>query len=858
MRRKNFACAALLLFGTIAAALQAPAESAHLTSPTEAFGFAPGADRKLADWKELTAYYQKLAGESDRIRYQELGKTTEGRPFLALTISSPENLQHLEEYKSITRQLSDPRATSPEAAKALVARGKMILVVTCNVHSTEIASSQSAAEFAYRLANGNTPEIQDILNNVILVLVPSLNPDGEQLVADWYRKYLGTPYEGSSPVVLWNKYVGHDDNRDWYAFTQQESKLLVTGVLNVFHPQVLYDLHQMSPYGPRLFLPPWVDPIDPNVDPLLESSMNALGMNTALEVQQGGRKGVLVDGVYDLWSPARCYMCYHNTLRVLTESASANLASPIDIPFAKLDKGIGYDAKVRRWNFPDPWMGGTWRMSDIVDYQIAAFFSIARNAADYRERYLQNFYTIASHSLKPEDAPYAYVLPAEQRDRAATARLVNTLRLGEVEIERATAPFAAGGKQYASGSYIVPLAQPYGRWAKTLLEVQHYPEIAQYPGGPLQRPYDVTAQTLPMLFGVGADAVAQPFQASTEPVREDAAARGSVAGDGRHGYLFADQTNSSLYALFALLSKHVRAYRLTGAGYTPGAIYLPRQPGLEAALREVAGRFAVTVQPAASAPGGSALAVTLPRIALYQSWVPSMDEGWTRWIFDTNGIPYTRVVDADIRKGALGQRFDALVLPDNAPLAITEGSRGRGAESGPPVPPEYTGGLGPDGVASLHEFVSGGGTVIALNKASGVYAGKDTAAVTDMVEGVPAKNFYIPGSILSVTLDPANPIDFGMPATTPIFFEQSPVFKVSGEAKSAATYAGDHPLLSGWLLGGSYLAGKSALVEEPVGKGRLVLFGFRPQYRGQSEATYPLLFNALLLSSSRPAVLGKQ
>src|SRR3984957_12047949 len=435
MRKLVALLIALISVGTAAA-------QERITSPEKAFGFKLGTDRKLADWIQLTAYYKRLAHGSARVRYEEIGKTTEGRPFVTVTISSAENIAHLEEYRKIQAQLADPRVTSAEQAKGVIAQGKTVLVVTCNIHSSEIASSQSCAEFAYLLATGAGPESQSILQNVIVVIVPSLNPDGQQLVVDWYKKYLGTPYEGNSPVVIWHHYTGHDDNRDWYSFTQKETRLTVDKVLNAYHPQILYDLHQMGSEGPRIYLPPWVDPIDPNVDPLLQQSMNALGASAAIEVAQG-RQGVLIHGVYDLWSPARCYMCYHDTLRILTESASVNIASPIEIPFDKLDKGIGYDAKVAAWNFPDPWKGGTWRLSDIVDYQIDAFFSIANNAAVYRERYLNNFYQIGLRAINQPSGPFAYVIPAEQTDPATTARLINTLRTGAVEVEKADAAFDA-------------------------------------------------------------------------------------------------------------------------------------------------------------------------------------------------------------------------------------------------------------------------------------------------------------------------------------------------------------------------------------------------------------------------------
>ncbi len=850
--KKAVLLAAVLLTSSFASAQQA------ITSPEQAFGFKPGTDRKLADWVQLTTYFKTLSTQSDRIRYEEVGKTTEGRPFVTVTISSAQNMAHLEDYRKIQAALADPRVTTEEQAKDLIARGKTVLVVTCNIHSTEIASSQSASEFAYRLATGDTPEIKAILDNVIIVLVPSLNPDGQQLVTDWYKKYLGTPYEGSSPVVIWHHYTGHDDNRDWAGFTQVETQLAVKKVINPWHPQILYDIHQMGSNGPRIYLPPWVDPIDPNVDPLLVSSMNALGTNAALEISETGKKGVLIHGVYDFWSPLRDYIALHNGLRILTESASVNIASPIDIPFAKLDRGIGYDAKVAAWNFPDPWKGGHWTLGDIVSYQLDAFFSIAHDAAIHRERYLSDYYKVGQHAIHPASTvPYAYILPAGQTDPASVARLVNILRTGDNEVEQASSNFDAEGKHYAKGSYIVRLGQPYGNFAKTLLEVQDYPNIAEYPGGPLQRPYDVTAQTLPLLFGVTANPVQKKFEAATTEVSAAKPEAGRFTkASGAQGYLIADTSNSGLYALFALLKDGVQVYRLTGPGNDPGTIYIPQQKGIDARLTALAQSFPVEIRPAASAPAGTALAVHLPRIALYQSWVPSMDEGWTRWIFDQNAIPYTRVVDADIRKGNLNQRFDVVILPDNAARAITSGRSGFGGErGGPEVPPEFKGGLGDSGVASLQSFTQAGGTIVALNNASQVYTKKDSPVV-NATEAIDKKDFYIPGSILQVSVDNTNPIAFGSTPTVPIFFELSPSFKLSGEAKSVATYEKDNPLLSGWILGGKYLRGTSALVEEPVGKGRVILFGFRPQYRALSEVTYKFFFNALLYSSSSPASLN--
>jgi hypothetical protein len=840
--------------------------AAQVTSPLQAFGFEPGTDRKLADWKDLTGYFQKVAAESDRVKYQEIGKTMEGRPFVLLTVSSPENLAHLAEYKEIVTKLSDPRTTSPEEAKTLIAKGKTVMIITFNIHSTEIASSQTAASFLYRMATSNDPAVLNVLNNVILLLVPSQNPDGEQMVVDWYKKTLGKPSEGTAPPYLYAKYVGHDDNRDWVGLTQLET-LHTAQVINEWHPQILYDLHQQGADAPRLFLPPWVDPIDPNVDPLLVYSMNALGMRTAHDVASTGKTGILTHGVYDFWSPLRDYISLHNGLRILTESASANIASPIDVPFSKLGTGIGYDAKVTAWNYPDPWKGGTWHMGDIVSYQMDALASLTNSAATDRVQFLSDFYTVSEHAVHPAAGPYAYVFSPEQTDPAMAVKLAKTLFDAGVEVQQAAAPFQAGGKSFPVNTYIVELDQPYRAFAKTVLERQKYPDIREYPGGPPQRPYDVTGTTLPLFYGVDAVAVAEKFRVQATKLTAVTPIVGNVEpGPSKHGYLLADSGNASLYALFALLGEGVKAYRLTGAGYSPGTIYVPEQPGFAAKVEAAAKRFGVTFRPSAASVAGTALAVTLPRVGLYKSYVAALDEGWTRWVLDTNGVPYKSIYDSDIRKGNLNAQFDAIVLPDNRPQSILTGLGAPGARSesdegkGPSYAKEYLGGLGPEGAAALRAFVEAGGTLITDNKASGVYASLfrntgDNPSFINALQGVPPKEFYCPGSQLEIAVDTANPIAFGSTPTVPVFFETGPTFKLSGDAKAVGRYTTENPLLSGWILGGKYLNGTAAIAEVPTGKGRIIAFGFIPMYRGLSDATYKFLLNAMLYSTSTPAKL---
>lgn len=822
--------------------------ASKVVSPREQFGFEIGEDRKLADWAQLTAYFNLLGRQSDRVKVQELGKTTEGRPFLLVTISSPQNLSRLEEYRQIQLRLSDPRVTSEPEAQKLIARGKTILAITCNIHSTEIASSQTAAEFAWRMATSDSPETREILEDTIILLVPSVNPDGQQLVVDWYKKYLGTPYEGTGPVALYHKYVGHDNNRDWYSFTQVETRLTVEKVLNAWRPQIVYDVHQQGASGARIFLPPWIDPIDPNVDPILVQSMDALGTNAALDLTAAGKTGVNHNGTYDLWSPGRPqYMLYHAGLRILSESASARIATPIEIPAERLKSPRGGEDFTRSsWNFAEPWPGGTWRLKDIVEYQLIVFNSIAQHSARYRERYLRNFYQIGKNIVGRKDWPYAFVIPAEQKDPHTTARLLETLRFGLVEVEKAAEPFEADGKRFSAGSYVVRLRQPYGGWAKTLLERQVYPDLKLYPGGPPKRPYDVTAQTLSLLFDVNVETVKAPFSAGklarVDVIPQPAGSVTDVAST--KGYRIAARTNSEILALFDLLAQGAQIRRNTQGAY----VNAPRST-----VEAVARLRGVQVSAVAEASFQDGLVLKAPRVGIYKGFAQSVDEGWTRWIFENAKLPYQTVTEADIKKGDLNSRYDAIILPDQPARAILQGNaarRGGDGEVGDAIPPEFIGGIGDDGLGKLKEFARQGGTIIALNNAALLVTANFEGAPKDVLGGVAEKDFYCPGSILRVSLDTNHPIAYGADKESPIFFERSPAFTEVAGAKAVAKYAADDPLLSGWLLGGSKLKGTSALTEVPVGRGRVILFGFRPQYRAQSEVTYKLLFNSLLYASA--------
>ncbi|MCS6816838.1 MAG: M14 family metallopeptidase [Blastocatellia bacterium] len=816
-------------------------------SPREYLGFDIGEDRRLASWPQIVEYFRRLDEASDRMSVVELGRSTEGRPFIMAIISAPSTLARLEEYRQIQKRLADPRGLSESDARALIERGKVVVLITCNIHSTEVASAQTAVEFAWRMVTEDSPRVREILENVILLLIPSLNPDGNQMVYEWYQRTLGTPYEGTSPPWLYHKYVGHDNNRDWYMFTQVETRLTVEKAHNAWHPQIVYDVHQMGALEARIFTPPWIDPIEPNIDPILVQGMNWLGMKMAADLTAEGKKGVVVNAIYDLWTPARCYQCYHGGLRILTESASVRIASPIEIPFERLRGGRGYDAQRPSWNFPEPWPGGIWRLRDIVDYQLSAFFSLLQTAARHRDHFLWNFYRVGKRAVERKEPPFAFIIPPEQRDPAAARKLIEVLRFGLVEVWRARAAFEADGRTFPAGSLIIPLAQPYGAFAKALLERQRYPDLREYPGGPPKRPYDVTAHTLPLLMGVNVVEITRPFSVPWEPVdRVEEPGGQIVGGKSPHGYVIRPEGHREIAALFDLLKRGGRVYRLVdAAAFPPGTAFIPA--GQEALLEETARRFSISVQAVRERPRGAVLELRMPRVGLYRSYVPSMDEGWTRWVFDQFGIPYENVYDRDIRAGDLRRRFDAIILPDQPLRTILEGHRPG------TMPEEYTGGIGEIGVANLRRFAEDGGSVIAFNQASEVILRGMQPQVRDVLAGVSEREFYGPGSILKAEFDPAHPVAFGMERETGIWFEEGPAFEVSGSAIVIARYPAGDPLLSGWLLGGERLSGKAALVEVPIGRGRAILFGFRPQYRGQSYATFKTLFNAVLYAASERA-----
>jgi len=753
----------------VAFALACPLAGQSVPTPLEHFGFELGSDRKLADWDQLTSYYEKLAQTSRRVTLDTLGPTTQGRPFLMLTVTSEENQAHIDELHEIQMKLADPRRVSGEAElQRLFDEGRTVVLITHQIHSTEVGGGQTAARMLYTLASSDDPQIRRILDNVILLDVPSLNPDGLDWVSEWYMDKVGTEYEGAPMPWLYHAYVGHDNNRDWYAFTQMETQLTVTKAHNAWHPQIVHDIHQMGPTGARIFFPPYIEPWEPNIDPALTSAVNQLGSYMAAEWTGKGMSGAVTTGQYDAFTPARAYQHYHGGARILSETASARIATPVQIDPSRLGPSRGYDSSKRSWNFPDPWEGGEWGLPDIVDYMEAGAMALLDNAAANRRFWLENFYGVNKRAVAGWDEwPAAWVIPAGQANQEGVNYVLRILTMGDVEVHRAGRAFTADGISFPAGSFVIPMNQPYASFANTMLEVQHYPDLRQYPGGPPARPYDVTAHTLPYLMDIDAVAVESSV---TVPLSE------------------AMPIQDWTWELPA---------RLEGA--------------------------------------------EAPRVGVLKSWQEPMEGGWTRWVFDQHDLAYDTLKDADVRAGGLEDRYDVIVLQSQSAQSITNGYPvGR-------LPAEYTGGLGDEGTKALADFVREGGRLITIERSIDFAVELFDLGLGNAVDGIPGQDFYIPGSILRLELEGGSDITEGLdPESIAWYSRGSRAFDVQDpEIEVIARYGSGDPLLSGWVLGGEKVAGKPAIVEARVGEGSVVLFGFQPNYRAQTVATWPLLFNAL-------------
>ncbi len=860
MRKKLFLFSLLLLFII-------PIFITAQTPPEEFLGHKVGADRKLADYNQIQAYFQKLDQESEKIKVLTIGKTTLNKPLIMAVITSEENMSKLKTYQEITKKLRDARGLSAEKASQLSKDGKVIVLITCNIHSTEIASAQMSMEFAYNLVTGKTPfDADKVLEDVIVLLVPSTNPDGEQMVTDWYRKYVGTEFEGCRMPWLYHHYAGHDDNRDWYMFNLTETKAVTKVLYHDWIPQVHIDEHQMGSTGARLFLPPFMNPPTPNVHPLIWRGVALLGTNMAYDLQKNGFSGVVYDRSFTGWWIGACddTSWLHNNIGLLSEMASVRMASPIYVDPTELP-----DSYVEKhMQFPDPWPGGWWRLRDIVEYELVLSMSLVKTAYLHKEDFLYNFYKMCKDSIeiREEGQPFAFVIPKKQHDYPTTLKMLDILMLGGVEIHQAKEDFTADGRIYHSGSFVALMSQPYRPYAQALLEKQKYPDIRQYPDGPPVPPYDNAGWTLPLQMGVACKQIQKPFKTNLVKLDKVPYTQITPPKETASYILLDSRTNASFSVIFSLINEKSEIYRskdfISGEGFNAaaGSFIIKNTPNVQKTLPGLLDKWHVKAYMLDNINDIPKAPLIRHRVGLYQSWKSNMDEGWTRYAFDSMGIPFKTLHNKDFKgtkkkKANLKENFDVIVFAsENADIIKT----GKPSASSPyrryysgSTPPEYEGGIGKEGIEALKAFVEEGGILVTLNRACGLVFKEFKSPVRNAIENVPRSKFFCPSSILKITVDNKSPIGYGMPKEAASMFSGSLALSTqipSGywDRKVVASYPKEDILLSGWLMGEDVIARKAAVVDTKYKKGHIILIGFRCQHRAQSHGTYKFLFNALL------------
>jgi hypothetical protein len=841
-------------------------------TPEAHFGFRMGADRRLAPAEAIETYFELVAAQTDRVKIVELGPTTEGRRTIAAIISAPENIRNLERIRAANRRLADPRTLPLDEARQVWASHKVVLAIGASIHASEVGATQAANELLYSLATATEPSVLTVLQNVLVLLIPTLNPDGHRLVVDWYERQKGTPFEGGPMPWLYHKYVGHDINRDAFMMNMAENRNLARFFYTEWHPQVFLTMHQMGANGARFFVRPNVDPIDRNYDPLIWRTAALLGSAMALELQRDRRSGVLSNGMYDYYWPGYedSAPLGHNTVCLLTEVAGVRIASPMTLKAEDLRAGQrGFPEHTPQINFPDPWPGGSWTLRDIVDYDLSAVRGLLFAVAAYREQIVQNFYEMGRRAVDAgrQGGPFAFIIPPEQHDPQATAKLEELLLQGAVEIHRALEPFRADGDPYPAGTDIILLAQPYRAYVKTLLERQTYPVRRISPDSPPERPYDVAGWTLPRQMGVDVRLIERTFEPPAMSRLSSATITpAAVWGERRPDYYVIDaRGNGGAIAVNRLTSAGgavswvTRSLYAGGFRHEAGALVVPYFKGSEPVVSTIASELGLRVDSLKGKPPSETRPIGRARIALYKPWVENIDEGWTRWLLEKHEFTFASVNDPDIRAGDLRAKYDVIILPSAAPDRLRTG-HAAGA-----VPPEFAGGLGEAGVDALEKFVEAGGTLVCLDQAGGLAIDLFDLPIRDVARAEGSR-LFCPGSILRLQLDAAQPLSFGMTPDTTAFFAFSGAYELApggqrsevpaSSVQTIARYADKDLLLSGWLEGGDVIAGRSAVVQAAVGTGRVVLLGFRVQHRGQSLATFRLLFNALLSGQPRSAALS--
>ena len=852
------------------------AQSGLYTKPADYFGFEPGSDRNLFTYEQLIGYLQELDKESPRVKLEEIGTSPMGRPMYIAFISSEENVNNLDTLKVINRELALNAKLGKAKLEKMTSVGKVFVLATLSMHSGEVGPSQSAPLIAYDLATTTDKKKLEWLDNMVYMMVPCHNPDGMNMIVENYKKHVGTKYEGASLPQVYHKYVGHDNNRDFVILTQADNRAISRIYSQIWFPQVLVEKHQMGSTGTRYFVPPNHDPVAENVPAGVFHWGGIFGQHMATDMTAEGLAGVSQHYLFDDYWPGSTETCiWKNVIGFLTEAASTQTATPIFIEPTELSvHGKGLSEYKKSINMLLPWEGGWWHLGDIVEYEVVSTMSIIKTASLYREDILNFRNRMCRDQVEKgrTEAPYYYIMPEHQHDVGELVNLVNLMKEHGVEVYELTEELVLEGKLFKSGDVVIPLAQPYRAFIKEVMETQEFPERHYTPGGELIKPYDITSWSLPLHRYVTSheiDTRSKELEGKLSLIDGEYDLSNPIDME-VHAMVLPVASNESFRAVFKALEEGLRVERLNvdvelkaekfehgsfivyydsrkKSGWDAVLDEVPFQPGL------ISNKRALNADP-----------LEMPRIALVETYFHDMDAGWTRYLFDTYHIPFTVLHPDQFPETSLAGKFDVIIIPDTDKSILMTGKRKSGdSYYMGSYHPDYIKGMDKKGFENLMTFSDKGGIVIAWGRSTNLFEGilkikgKDSEEefqlpFRDISSNLAKDGLYVPGSLVKVNVLEDHPLTLGMPGSIGVFSRGRPVFRTSVpifdmDRRVIGTYPEKDVLMSGYSAKDEKMGNRAAMIWMKKGKGQFVFYGFNPQFRASTQASYKLLFNAILL-----------
>jgi len=842
-------------------------------SPDQFFSKKIGSDKTLIIYPDIIRYFKYLDRESKKIKLIEEGVSTLNNPIYLAAISSEKNITDLDRLKSINQKLANPDTITDKQAITLIQQGKVFLLLSAGIHATEIGATQMAMLLAHKLATSSDPRLKSLLDDVVLLLMPSINPDGNIMVTQWYNKYLGTPFEGCRMPYLYHHYAGHDNNRDFYMLNLKETRIVNRILHQRYFPQVYLDMHQMGSTGPRMFVPPYKDPLNKNLHPMIIRESDVIGTFMSLKLQESNKKGVASGYTFDAYWPGgtKNTAWYKHVVGILTEMASVKVATPIYVEANELRvSGKGLPEYKRQVNFPDPWPGGWWHLKDIIDYELIAAEALLEVASLNRYSFLNNFYQMGLSSLSLADGSpvSAFIVPQHQKDLYNLNQFLERMLEHGVRIFQLTESIKAGHLEIDSGSFIFPLNQPYSRFVKVMMEKQHYPEIRHMSRGPIIEPYDSAGWTLPQLMGIESYTVNIPVNYMAKKmklVKSLTPKSHKIKGTGPYICIPARFTGSA--RMVNRLLKQGKSLARIGSGSFShrsatqlGDFVLKNDDINKDQLDAMVAEVGIPVLRTNVKEKGSLIPLRPVRLGIYQSYRASMDEGWTRWVLDHFEFPYKILHNQDFKNKKGLYNLNVIIFPDMGRNTILNGTGSRYySRRSSPMPAKFVGGIGKKGIQHLKEFVKKGGNIILLDSAAELAIEDFKLPLRNLMKGIGRDKFYCPGSILKIRLDPMDPIAWGMGAESILFFRHSMAFQTgvptspNVNRKVVASFNEREPhLVSGYIKGEKLLNRTPIIVRYKYYRGNIIVLGGHVQHRSQTFATFKLLFNSIYFAGLQP------